>query len=291
MGIIFGLCAAIFWGAGDFFARYVTHRIGTYRTLFYIQFAGLAGLSIYLLVTGELVRLLAHGTWQPWLWAVLAAILNIAASLALYHAFEVGTLSLVSPIAASYAAVTVILSFFSGEILTALQNCAIVLTLLGVIIVSTPFGRRGKEHRSLKQGGLQGVQWALLAAVCYGLTFWMLGFYVSPALGSVVPVWCIRLMTPCVLLFCAPLVKQPLTLPRGSVWWLILASGAIDTLGYIAYTTGMTTSGDISTVTLLSSLYSAVTVLLAYIFLRERLQRSQWFGIVIVFFGVALINA
>jgi len=288
MGIIFGLCAAIFWGMGDFFARHATHRIGTYRTLFFIQFVGLAGLSIYLFATGQLVALFEHTSWQPWIWAALAAILNIVASLALYRAFEVGTLSLVSPIAASYAAVTVILSFFSGEVLSALQNCAIVVTLLGVIIVSTPFGRR--EKPSLKHGGIRGIQWALIAAICYGLTFWILGFYVSPALGSIVPVWCIRLMTPCVLLLCAPAVKQKLTLPRGSVWWLILANGIIDTLGYIAYTTGMTASGDISTVTILSSLYSAVTILLAWIFLRERLQRSQWLGILVVFCGIVLIN-
>ena len=96
-------------------------------------------------------------------------------------------------------------------------------------------------------------------------------------------------MTPCVLLVFSPVVKQPLTLPRGSVWWFVLANGFMDTLGYISYTTGMT-SGSISTVTILSSLYSAVTVLLAWIFLRERLRHSQWLGILVVFVGIVLIN-
>jgi uncharacterized membrane protein len=293
MGILFGLSAAIFWGMGDFLARYATHRIGTYRTLFYIQFVGLAGLSIYLLATGELTTLFAHTTWQPWFWALLAAITNIISSLALYRAFEVGTLTLVSPIAASYAAVTVILSFFSGEILTGLQNCAIVLILLGIIVASTPLAHHEGAGRTTFvpswRGGLKGIEWALVASLGYGLTFWMLGFLVSPALGSIVPVWCIRLMTPCVLLFFSPVVKQPLTLPRGSVWWFVLANGLTDTLGYISYTTGMT-SGSISTVTILSSLYSAVTVLLAWLFLRERLQHSQWLGILVVFVGIVLIN-
>ena len=40
----------------------------------------------------------------------------------------------------------------------------------------------------------------------------------------------------------------------------------------------------------LASLYSAVTILLAAIFLRERLHWNQWFGIGTILVGVALIN-
>ena len=65
--------------------------------------------------------------------------------------------------------------------------------------------------------------------------------------------------------------------------------GLFDTIGYIAYTTGQL-QGHISIVTILSSLYSAVTVLLACIVLREQLRRSQWCGIVVIFAGIVLVN-
>jgi uncharacterized membrane protein len=40
----------------------------------------------------------------------------------------------------------------------------------------------------------------------------------------------------------------------------------------------------------ISSLYSAVTVMLARIVLRERLQLSQWLGVGVVFAGLVLVN-
>ena len=317
MGILFGLTTALLWGAGDFLARYVTHALGSYRTLFFIQFIGLVSLGIYLLVTGELQQVAATTSWQPWLWAALASLLNIASSFALYRAFEVGSLTLVSPIAASYAAVTIILAFLSGEAPTQLRDTGIVLVLLGIIVASTTFkfskASETSESVELSKGAemaprpssmrivahsllsimrrdaLQGIGWAIAASFGYGTTFWILGFHVTPTLGGIIPVWLIRTLTPCVLLVCAPFARQRLTLPRGSVWWFIVGVSIFDTVAYITYTLGLA-QGQVSLITILSSLYSAVTVLLAWIFLRERLQPSQWFGIGVIFVGIALVN-
>jgi uncharacterized membrane protein len=302
MGILFGLTTALFWGAGDFLARYVTHTLGTYRTLFFIQFIGLFSLGTYLLGTGELQHVASVTSWQPWLWAALAALLNIASSLALYRAFEVGTLTLVSPIVASYAAVTIVLSFLSGEVLTQVRDVGVVLVLLGIIVASTSFEASGKSIGVLNPGtmlrnllavlrkdALRGVGWAVVASLGYGITFWILGFHVTSTLGSIIPVWLIRTMTPCVLVACAPFARQKLTLPQGRVWWFIVGVSIFDTVAYVTYTLGLA-QGQIALITILSSLYSAVTVLLAWIFLRERLLRSQWLGIGFIFVGIVLVN-
>jgi drug/metabolite transporter (DMT)-like permease len=44
-------------------------------------------------------------------------------------------------------------------------------------------------------------------------------------------------------------------------------------------------------VSVLASLYGAVTVALAAIFLRERISRWQWFGIISIFAGICLISS
>src|ERR1700686_4117136 len=141
MGIILGLLSAICWGAADFFARYATQRIGTYRTLFYMQFFGLVGLSIYLLATGAFSHYAPTDShyWQPWLWALLAAVLNVFSSLALYRPFEVGVLTVVSPIAASSSALTLVLSFLNGEIISLTQGIGIGAALIGVVLAATSF--------------------------------------------------------------------------------------------------------------------------------------------------------
>jgi drug/metabolite transporter (DMT)-like permease len=42
-------------------------------------------------------------------------------------------------------------------------------------------------------------------------------------------------------------------------------------------------------VAVLGSLFSPITVLLAYIFLHERLARWQWVGVGVIFVAIALI--
>lgn len=298
MGMFLGLVAAIFWGLGDFLARYATHRIGTYRTLFSMQFIGIVGLGFYLLATGELYHQLTSTTWQPWAWGALAALLNIVSSMALYRAFETGALMLVSPIAASYAAITILFALWSGEVLTPLHSVGIGTTLLGVIIAATSLPEKpsllpstpGKLFLMLTKGkSLRSVGWALVAALGYGTTFWVLGFHVTPILGAITPIWLIRVITPCLLALLAPVVRQPLKVPRGTIWLLLCSIGLFDTLAYIAYALGLT-QGQISIVTILSSLYSVVTVILAWIFLRERLHKNQWLGVGTIFVGIVLVN-
>jgi len=47
----------------------------------------------------------------------------------------------------------------------------------------------------------------------------------------------------------------------------------------------------VSVISVLGSLYGAVTVVFAAIFLKERIAPLQWTGIAAIFAGVALMNA
>ncbi len=294
MGILLGLASAMSWGVADFLARYATKRIGTYSTLFIMQFIGLAALSIYLAVSGEFARLSGSTSWQPWAWALLVAVFNVCSSLALYRSFEVGVMAIVSPIAASSTALTVVLAFLSGETVSQARGIGIGATLLGVILAATHLSATKDvtltelaAPRARKV--TRGVGWALLASLGYGVTFWMIGFHVTPFLGGIAPVWLIRLTTICLLpLFAYPL-RQRIYMPRGHVWGLLAAVGVLDTIAFLAAAIGFTTD-QISVVSVLVSLFSVVTVILAWFFLREKLGWHQWLGIVIIFAGVVLVK-
>jgi drug/metabolite transporter (DMT)-like permease len=296
MGIILGLAAALCWGAADFLARSLTQVIGTYRTLFFMQFIGAFVLSIYVLSSGEAARLVHHTPWQPWLWAGLVAMMNAFCALALYRSFEVGVLSIVSPVAASSSALTVVLSFLSGETISRARAFGIGAALLGVALAATHFssvshndtaGMPGKTTR--KSILTRGVGWAMVASVTYGVNFWLLGFFVTPYLGGSVPIWIIRLGTIATLALVAAPARQSIRLPRGRIWWLILAVGTLDTCAYLLANFGFTTE-QVAVVSVLASLFSAVTVLLAWLFLHDKLQWSQWLGIGIIFLGIALVK-
>jgi drug/metabolite transporter (DMT)-like permease len=293
MGIFLGLAAALCWGAADFLARSLTQVIGTYRTLFFMQFIGAFVLTIYVLSSGELMRLAHHTAWQPWLWAVVVAMMNAFCALALYRSFEVGVLSIVSPVAASSSALTVVLSFLSGETISQARAFGIGAALAGVVLAATHFSSISHSDtpgKTTRKGRLaRGVGWALVASVSYGINFWLLGFFVTPSLGGSVPIWIIRLGTISTLALCAAPVRQSIRLPRGRVWWLILLVGTLDTCAYLLANFGFTTE-QVAVVSVLASLFSAVTVLLAWIFLHDKLQWSQWLGIAIIFVGIALVK-
>ncbi len=295
MGILLGLTAALCWGSADFFARYATRLVGTYRTLFFMQFFGFACLSVYVLLSGTWRHLFLDVGWQTWVWTLLAIFLNIISSLALYRAFEVGVLTIVSPIAASYAAITVLLAVLVGEVISQIHGVGIAASLVGVVLAATPIPwKLGTKALSIPRTPhtsrlANGIGLAILASFGYGVAFWLFGFRVTPVLGGVVPVWLVRLITPCVLLIFAPITRQSISIPHGRVWWYLAGVGILDTAAFVAATVGYTTA-QVSIVSVLASLFSAVTVLLAWIFLHDRLQWNQWFGVGIIFVGVALVN-
>jgi drug/metabolite transporter (DMT)-like permease len=306
LGITLGLTAAVCWGLADFLARFAARRVGGYRTSFFMQFFGFVGLTVFLVLTGGLGQLTAGAAagWHPWAWGILTGVLNAGCSLAFYHSLETGALSIVAPISSSYPALTLVLAMMSGEHVSAPRVVGILVTLAGVVLASTSTVSAGAPAQATagiadERSGLptphprhelsRGVGWAIGASVGFGVMFWLLGFRVMPVLGGYASVWVIRLTTFCVLALAAAPARQSVSLPHGAVWWFLAGVGLLDTSAFLANNLGLKT-GHVAVVTVLASLFGAVTVLLAWIFLREKLQRSQWLGIFLIFVGVVLIS-
>lgn len=86
-----------------------------------------------------------------------------------------------------------------------------------------------------------------------------------------------------------PRVDRPLrslTVPVAGTWGLVAAAGVLDVSANAAFLAGINT-GLLSIVAVLSSLYPAVTVLMARTILGERLHRLQVVGLVAAAVGVA----
>jgi drug/metabolite transporter (DMT)-like permease len=314
MGVLFGLLTALTWGGSDFIARFAARRIGSLRTTLYMQMIGFALLTIFLPWVGGWGHLLDHSGWQPWAWGVLAGLVNGISTLALYRSFEVGKMSVVAPISSGYPALTVVLAWFSGERLTNFRVAGVISIILGVILVakgeSEPTSAGGAPQRATENSQplpdaqktpasevpvtqsdtSTGIWPAFLSAIGFGVLFWLLGRRVVPAVGFAAAVWMIRLS--CTILAAAVLLtlKQTLALPLRnpvSVW--LLGMGIFDTSAFLLNNRGLELE-QTSVISVLASLYGAVTVSLAAIFLREHPTRWQWVGIVAIFAGIALIS-
>ncbi len=301
MGVLLGLTAALNWGVADYMARFATRRIGSLRALMFMQAVGFCALSVVMAATGHWARFFPPFAWAPWIWILLAGILSAFSTLALYRSFEVGVLALVSPIAASYPALTVVLSLVTGERLTRAHGFGILAVISGVILAAlvlpssngaadaSAAAAQGADSPQSSHHLLRGVPYALAAALGFGLNYWIIGFRVMPVFSGFGSVWVIRLLTFLVLAMLLRPLGETMALPRGSTASLIFFIGLTDTAGFVANNLAFKQE-EIAIATVLASLYGVVTLFFAAVFLRERLGRTQWLGVALIFLGVALVS-
>lgn len=299
LGILYGLAAALSWGSADFIARFSAQRIGAYRTLFFMQSVGsLCGvLYIASTIPGHGLAAVAAGAAAHWQLTIFMGGMSGLSMLAFYSALEHGTVSIVAPIASSYPALTVLLSYASGERLSRARLAGVALTLGGVLLASiseiapaAPADASSQTRDSATSRKLApGVLFAIVCAIAFGVTYWALGFFAIPAWGAVNTVLIQRFSTVVWLVVAAAPMGRSLAPPSGNGWLLILVIGFLDAFGFLMSNHGFE-SEQVGVMTVLGSLFGAVTLILAFIFLGERLARRQWMGVGLIFAGILLIN-
>lgn len=289
MGILLGLLTALSWGSSDFLARFATHRIGTLRAMLYMQFTGFLLLTIFLPWLGGWGHLADGSGWQPWAWGVLAGIINCFSTLTLYRSFEIGKMAVVAPLSASYPVLTLLLSLLSGEHLKMARLVGISCTLIGVVLVAGGEKAADADDADAVRRSGKGVGWALGSAMGFGFLFWLLGVRIVPATGATQTVWLIRLTSSALTAALILATRKSIAPPTGRVSVWILGMGLTDTGAFVMNNFGMRIE-QVAVVSVLASLYGAVTVGLAAIFLREHVSHWQWFGIIAIFAGIFLIS-
>lgn len=283
--IAWGLLSALGYGTTDFVARFSGRMAGVWRTMLYGQCAALVAATAWLLTDPAALRsAVATAPAQAWLAAVASALALLGATAMLYRGLATGRLAVVAPVTAAYGAVTAALEAVAGGGLPASQAMGLALTVSGAMLTAIP--PRAEERGEGPSGGA----WAAAAAACYGIGFWVQGSAAAPALGTVLPLWIYYAMGPLVLATLGTITGQFLRPPSGRVLAVVVATGLLAAAGYAALMLGYRT-GSVALVTVLSSLASAVTVLLARVFIGERVGRTQWLGILVLVAGLALIHA
>src|SRR4051812_20492521 len=128
VGLVLGLGAALAWGLTDVCATFGGRRLGSLRVLAASQVVGFALLGILGVARGELIP-------SDTASAVAAAFVGLAgagAYLSFFTALRIGPLAVVSPIAAAYGGLTVVLAvLLTGEHLTPAQALGAAVATAG----------------------------------------------------------------------------------------------------------------------------------------------------------------
>jgi len=276
--ILLALGASLFWGVGDFIGGVQSRRWPVLTIVLISQTAGL-------IVVGVLVA--ARAADPPGLQASVASIgAGLVGALALatfFRAFAVGKISVVAPIVATSAIVPVVGGLVQGERPAALQLIGIATAIVGVVLVAREQAAPGGESR----GSRLAIVLALATALLFGLA--LVGLDLGAADDAYWSVLIFRIVTVSAMVAALVALQRRPTITRRD-FRLIVLVGILDVAATLMFAVAAST-GLLSVVGVLSSLFPVVTIALARVRLGELLGRHQLIGAVLTLVGVAMIAA
>ena len=290
IGLALGLLASLAWGFTDLTGALAARRVGSVGVL-----AGTQLVSLTLLVVIALANagLLSEAALPGFAAGLVLGVVAALAYLSFYAALRIGPISVVSPVVAAYGGLTVVLAVvFRGESLLAVQALGALIATAGVVLTGLVLD--GRATRLVGPGvAIALVTMVLFAVLTIALAKpiqdngWlpvMLGSRLTNTLVGVA-LLVVALRTRNGRL--GALLGPPGGLDRWAVA-LVLIAGACDLVGFVAYTIGLEVSVT-WLVGLASSFGPAIAVLIAVVFLGERLRPSQWLGLAMLAGGLVIL--
>ena len=279
LAVALSLVAALSWGAADFLGGLAARGRALLSVMLLSQVAGLVVLAV---VAAPLI-----GDRPPIEDVAVAAVGGVAGVVALsllYLGLAIGTMSFVAPIVALSAVVPVLLSVDGGDSLTAILVLGIVLALGGAVLSAAASSEQESTGRVPRRA--QSL-WAAAGSACgFGIALVCL----DDAAGGNDALWVVLVArTAAVLAVGLALLaaRQRLDLQRPGLPQVIVV-GVLDAASLTLFTLA-SNEGLLGVVSVLSSLYPVVTVLLARIVLHERMRAVQVVGVALTFLGIAAI--
>lgn len=279
MAVFLALLSSLLWGSADFLGGTISRRRMAVLVVVTSQAAGLVGIALVALVAGAF----DDPTDYLW-WAVGAGLAGMLGLVCFYAALAMGTMGVVSPIAALGVVVPVLVGLARGERPATIQLVGITIAVLGVVLASGPelAGRAGARPLVL----------AALSALGFGLALLFIaeGARTSTLMTLVtMRVTSVTVLAVALAAAARRLARGRLSLDRRDVA-LVTVTGMADVAANLTFGLA-STRGLVSIVAVLGSLYPVVTVLLARVIHAERLGAAQTVGVAGALGGVVLIAA
>lgn len=278
VSILFGLLSALSWGAGDFTGGLAARKVGAYRSVFYGEVIGVLFLfSVLAFINEPLPDVRAQ------LFALLAGMFGTLGLMLLYHSMTLGLMSIAAPVSALLAAVLpVVVGMFSEGFPGIITFVGFGFALLAVWLVSQ------------SEGGVQDVlshlsdlKLPLLAGIGFGFYFVLM--HQATRDGGAVWHMVISRMGGMALIVGYLLVTRSSWKIDPSALPIISVNGILDLGGNFFFILAGQ-AGRLDVASVLSSLFPGATVILAWIFLRERLNRNQWIGVACALIAIVLMT-
>ena len=267
----YGVAAVFAWGTSDFLGGYAPRRANAFLLTVFVNIGGLV-------LVGTLASA-SHAIFpspRSEAWVLAGGISGGAALGIFYRALSSGRMGLTAPVAAVVgAAIPTVFSMFTEGIPGRIPLMGFFFAAVGLWLIT-----RAEEGTSP-----DGIGLALLAGVGFA------GFYLCVRQAGDCSAWWIATFTRTGGLIVTGMIvlaqRKFSDITSAGVRWGLF-TGCVDSLGTILFVRASQT-GRLDEAVVISSLYPAVTVLLARVFLQEHFTRWRFVGLLAALAAVPMI--
>ena len=272
-----GIFSAVFWGTGDFLGGMVSRKVGALRAVFLSEIVGLIALFAAVWYTGENFPI-----GYRFLIALLAGAIGTIGLIILYHAMTVGLMSIATPVSALLSAA---LPVAFGILWDGNPGIAALFGFMAAFGAVWFISQDSADKASLQQ--ISDLALPLLAGLCFGMYFVLI--HEASSENVLWPMIAGRTGGMIVVIIAMLYTRTSFFPETSTPWVMVAANSSLDLLGNGFYIlAGQMGRMDIASV--LGSMYPGATVLLAWVFLKEKLNGLQWVGIALALAAIVLLT-
>ena len=290
IAIFAGLGGMLGWGFADFFAKKTVDKVGSIPSLVWAHVFGTLALALVLFYKAFLLQEPTDipSDFNTWILLFLFGGLQAVVYLLLYQAFSKGKLAIINPIFASYSGVAAFLSIVVfGEIINPYLLLALAAIFGGILFLNLDASSFRAKH--FKLIGTPGLKEALVASALAAV--WTLSWdkFVSGKdwLSYALLMYSFMAVVAFVV---SKVQKTDLSIKHNGLWKFLVFIGICEVIAYLAISLGFSMTSSTSVVALLSGAFSLPTIILARMFLKEKVTSIQTIGSIVIIAGIILLS-
>ena len=277
LSLTLGMIAACAWGVHDFCIRFVSQRGGILPAIATVMVGG----ALFLLpISG------AFGNWsamtlQSFGLSVISGAVYLVGCISLYKAFGIGPVRVVAPIVGSYPILSIGWAALMGQPVLWDQWLAVGCVIMGVAIVGML-----SDHSESDGSQRAAIGWSLVGAGGFAIAF-AVG-HLATQVGSELPVILVTRLTAATGAIILLALSSGAKIPERSAWPLLALMSLLDALALgIVIAAGNLHRPEFAAMA--ASTFGIITIILAWLFLKERMTGGQWFGVAVCFLGIGYL--
>ncbi len=277
LGIFLGILTLVTWGFSDFISKNVlNNKVSVWPVFILSEFFSALIAFAAALFTGNLESIFI----PEYFFVIGVSIVNFIGMYFFYKSLSLRELSISIPLIYSSVIITVILSMiFYSEILKPSQYLAIVIIVTGIILLVS-------DSVSAKQFNLS--QWFPFASmIAFGFYYFFLKIP-AEIFNPFTIAWSVSFFTAIIFLPKLFESKNKLKNFKKTIVYIFFI-GLLNVVGFLAFLKAISVS-PVSLITPIKSASPIFSILLAFVFLKEKLNKKELLSVLLMLAGIIIIS-